>query len=251
MGRISWRARRSLITTHRVLGLTASLFVVVLSLTGLLLNHPERFQFLEESLRSNAILRWYGLTPKGSLTSFAAADHVGSSLDRGIYFDAQYLAACDDSLIGFVRFDAGFALASPRTLWLIALPSPEGRAKVVDRMDSASLPGSLSRVGTDESGSLLIETEGRVYRAGPELLNWYEAAPEGAKWSGPSPASETLRTAILEQFRGEGLLWSRLIADLHTGRIFGRHGEWVMDGAAVVLLMLVATGLTVARVKRY
>ena len=97
----------------------------------------------------------------------------------------------------------------------------------------------------------MVETEEGMFRAGDDFLNWSQASSTNVSWSEETVVSAELRLDILEQFRGDGLLWSRLITDLHTGRLFGRHGEWLMDGAAVVLLLLVVTGLTVARVKRY
>jgi hypothetical protein len=250
MGRSNWRARRSLIATHRALGLVASLFVIVLSLTGLLLNHPESFEFLDRPLQREALLRWYGLTPEGELTSYPADGHVGSSLDRGIYLDDRYVAASDTPLIGVARLDWGFALATPDVLWMVNLDETDGNAAVIDRMDSASLPGGLSKIGIDASGRLVVQTRERVFRGSEDLLSWHEADPESVAWSEPSEASEALRSAILRQFRGEGLLWSRLIADIHTGRFLGRYGVWLMDGASVVLLLLVATGLRVARTGR-
>jgi uncharacterized iron-regulated membrane protein len=50
---------------------------------------------------------------------------------------------------------------------------------------------------------------------------------------------------LLESFRGRGLTLERLILDLHSGRIFGAYGIYVMDAAAIVLLWLSGSGLWV------
>jgi hypothetical protein len=247
MGRISWRARRSLIATHRALGLTAAIFVVVLSLTGLLLNHPERFDFLASPLHSEAVLRWYGQTPEGELSSFLAGDNSASSLDRGIYVDDHYLTSSDTPLIGFVGLRDIFALATSETIWLVAGDPDGGRPRIVDRMDSASLPGRLLQIGSNSSGNLLAQTEEGIFRAAADFLSWEVSEASAVEWNERGDVSPEVRSAILRQFGGEGLLWSRLITDVHTGRIFGRFGAVLMDAAAVVLLVLVATGLTVAR----
>ena len=47
---------------------------------------------------------------------------------------------------------------------------------------------------------------------------------------------------MLASFRGEGLPLGRVIADLHSGRILGSFGSLFMDGAALALLLLTATG---------
>ena len=48
---------------------------------------------------------------------------------------------------------------------------------------------------------------------------------------------------ILGEYRGRGLPLIRVLSDLHSGRIFGRYGTWLMDASAVILLLLVATGI--------
>ncbi|MBL1432554.1 MAG: hypothetical protein COB94_003805 [Gammaproteobacteria bacterium] len=37
--------------------------------------------------------------------------------------------------------------------------------------------------------------------------------------------------------------WERMLLDLHSGRVFGRYGIYVMDFAAIGLLVLSCTGL--------
>ena len=37
--------------------------------------------------------------------------------------------------------------------------------------------------------------------------------------------------------------WQRLMQDLHSGRWFGGWGVWMMDIAAVILLLLAVSGL--------
>ena len=50
---------------------------------------------------------------------------------------------------------------------------------------------------------------------------------------------------LLESFRGRGLTLERVMLDLHSGRIFGDFGIYIMDAAAVALLWLSGSGLWV------
>ena len=51
------------------------------------------------------------------------------------------------------------------------------------------------------------------------------------------------RAAVLATHRGEGLTLFRVVSDLHSGRILGEYGFLLMDGAALVLLLLTGSGL--------
>jgi hypothetical protein len=48
---------------------------------------------------------------------------------------------------------------------------------------------------------------------------------------------------LKEQYRGRGLSVERVIADLHSGRVIGIVGPFVMDVVAVLLIVLSLSGL--------
>ena len=52
---------RSLYLWHRYIGLAAALFVIVLTVTGLLLNHTEELGLDSSSVQSDTLLDWYGI----------------------------------------------------------------------------------------------------------------------------------------------------------------------------------------------
>lgn len=59
----------------------------------------------------------------------------------------------------------------------------------------------------------------------------------------PLADQELLRFQQL--FRGRILPWERVILDLHSGRIFGPWGPWLMDAAAILLLFLAGSGVSI------
>lgn len=58
------------------------------------------------------------------------------------------------------------------------------------------------------------------------LLAWYDVDP-----------------TQIEQGYAPPLSWDRVLLDLHTGRFFGDWGVYLMDAAAIVLLLLTFTGI--------
>ena len=232
--------------------------VLVLALTGLAMNHEEDLEFLKGTVRWEPLLDWYGLAPEGELLYFAADPHNGASLERGIYLNGRYLVATETPLVGVIRFQRFLALATPERLLLVdpevVDPTPSitresgdessgGRARILDQMDSASLPGLLTRVGRNSDEALVVDTDRGSYKADADLLSWSATDSTAVDWSVASSAPKELRLAILREFRGEGLPRTRVIADLHSGRILGDYGPWLMDGSAVIFLLLVASGI--------
>jgi len=225
---------------HRYLGVIAALIVALLAVTGLLLNHAEHLAFLERPVRSELLLDWYGLSPEGEPASFRAGQSWAVGLERGLYVDAHYVAASEATLIGAAKFDDFLVLATRDSLLLVTASGP---ANLVDRLQLESLPGELRRVGLGADGRLRVEAADGIYRADRDLLNWQAVDPsEPVRWSAAAELPPEQHRAVLASFRGDGLPLSRVIADLHSGRILGSSGYLLMDGAALVLLLLTGTG---------
>jgi uncharacterized iron-regulated membrane protein len=51
-----------------------------------------------------------------------------------------------------------------------------------------------------------------------------------------------LERALQNHYRSEVLPLERLLLDLHSGRFFGSAGPWIMDAAAVLLVLLALSG---------
>ncbi len=84
---------------------------------------------------------------------------------------------------------------------------------------AAALVVVLALSGVALNHSDVLELDQRAVTT-PLLLEWYDINT-GGRW----------------------LSAERILLDVHSGRILGRYGPWLMDGAAILLLILAATGL--------
>jgi hypothetical protein len=60
---------------HRYIGLTSSLVLIMLAVTGIALNHTAELQLDQRTIKSTAILDWYGIKSPDKLRSFATRNH--------------------------------------------------------------------------------------------------------------------------------------------------------------------------------
>ncbi|MGD2138685.1 MAG: hypothetical protein PVF08_10545, partial [Gammaproteobacteria bacterium] len=74
------RLLRSLYIWHRYFGLVTALFVVILSITGLALNHTGELQLDARHVRSDTLLDWYGIHVPDTLVSYRAGASAISQL---------------------------------------------------------------------------------------------------------------------------------------------------------------------------
>ena len=86
--------------------------------------------------------------------------------------------------------------------------------------------------------------------ADEHILDWDVIINEGIKWTEEYSLSDDEREQLLVAYRGNGLKLERVILDLHSGRIFGQYGIYLMDAAAIALLWLSLSGLWVWNSRR-
>ena len=229
---------RHLLVWHRRLGLAAAAIVLLLAVTGLLLNHADRLRLGAIELRSDWLLAWYGFPAVEEVVSYRAGEHWFSWSGTRLYVDDRMVVDAESAPVGAARAaDGMFAVAFPDALVLVT-----ASGELVERIGVAALPGEIERVGTLGTGRLLVATRDARFEASPDLTEWgrTDAAPQ---WSAPAPLPAPLADALRRAERGPGLPAERVLLDLHSGRLFGVWGPWVMDGAAVAFVVLAITGI--------
>ena len=227
---------------HRVLGLWSSAIVVVISLTGIALNHTEALKLDDRRVTAAPILKRYGMQPEGEPVVFGAGDHVMALWDGECLFDDSLVdtAPQGSDLVAAGMVNSGeFAFVFPAEV--IVCDSDGG---LVDRLDAASLPEGVIASAGSEGGELVVKlSSGESLR----LKEWLEAVPvdgESAMWFSPlQEISTAQRDQLAGALRGDGLPMSRVVLDLHSGRLFGALGVVVYDLAAVCLIVLGITGV--------
>ncbi len=223
---------------HRRAGLAIAALVAVLAITGLLLNHGERLDLDRINIATAWVVDWYGLTPVQDPAHFHAGEHWVSWIDGTVYADGKRVGEAGGTARGAVELNSLVAMATSETLVVFTRDS-----ELVERLGSASLPGAVERVGTAASrDQIVIHTPQGRFASDSDLLTWRPFDQE-VVWSEPDTPDPVVLEEQLAAYRGQGLPLSRVLLDLHTGRLFGRLGATAMDLAAIFLLFLVATGV--------
>jgi len=231
------RLLRSLYMWHRWIGLVSALFVLLLASTGLLLNHTDELALDKRYVTVPALLEWYGIRSPGHYRVYRAGTQLVAELDGHLFFDRAELNGHSGRLLGALRYHDMVVAALPHQLLLLTT-----RGELIESLDN--LPGTANEaIGLDGQQQLVLRTAQGDYLADDELLGWNRAEAVHAGWSAPAELSDGERAALAATWRGKGLPLERVLLDLHSGRILGAAGVYLMDGAALVLMLLAASGV--------
>jgi len=222
---------------HRILGLATALFLVFLSVTGVILNHGPALDLDRRTTDSPLLLTWYGMGLKSDIVTYLASDHWVSWSDNHLFLDGRAVVEHTAPLLGVAVSEGIIAAATDANVYLL---TSEG--DLVERLTGPALPGKLAHIGTSAEGQVIVETSAGIFGAKSDFVGWDQITTD-AKWSTPVETPAPIRQKVLVDYRGEGLPWSRVLLDVHSGRFFGAWGPLVMDATAVILIILAITGL--------
>jgi hypothetical protein len=230
---------RSLYVWHRYMGLAASLFVILLTITGLALNHTEELGLDSRSVRSDVLLDWYGIDAPDIKKSYRAGAHRITEVGENIYLDTEKIAGLTTPLIGAVEFSNFIIVGVEDRLLLF---TAEG--ELVEQLgDAAGVPSGMQAIGLTADGNLAARSAEGYFFVNTDFIEWHKTDSLAATWAHSEAPSLQLEQSLKASWRGSGLSLERVMLDLHSGRILGSRGVYLVDAAAVLFLMLAVTGV--------
>ena len=233
---IAWR---SLYQWHRLLGLCAAGFVLLLASTGLVLNHSHELALDRSHVSAAALLDWYGIqAPTQGLALMLGGRQV-AQLGKRLYVDQRQLPGSYGRLLGAVASAPLLVLAVEGELVLL---SPAG--ELVERLGSAQgLPAGIQALGHTPDGQVAVRAGHGVYVADRDILRWQPRPQTLIQWSRPQTLDAIGDLELARRYRETELTHERVLLDIHSGRIAGRFGVWLMDVMALLFLLLATTGV--------
>lgn len=239
--KIKARARllRSLYIWHRYMGLAAALFVILLTLSGLALNHTEELDLDSRHVQSSTLLEWYGISAPDDMSSYTAGPNAITQAGDLIYWNTGLIPQAQAPLIGAVAM-ADLVVVGIEGKLLLFTPGGE----LIERLDGAAgVPAGMQAIGLTPGGRLAIQAAHGFYQTDENFLEWHETPTLDAVWSTATLPAPALRTALQQAWRSTGLPLERILLDIHSGRILGGWGVYLVDAAAVLFLLLAASGV--------
>ena len=230
---------RSLYIWHRYIGISTALFVIVLTATGLVLNHTGALKLDSAYVQSDLLLDWYGIEAPEILTSYTSGAVTVTAVNQHVFWGNEMLQHVSAPLAGLVVHDALAVIAAGGGLSLYT-----SGGELIEKLDHvAGVPADILAIGMTPQNRLAARTTAGVFLADENMLEWHRTDDPEVLWSEVSSLSPGLREQLGRAWRGAGLPLERVMLDLHSGRILGKAGVYLMDAAALLFLLLASSGI--------
>lgn len=214
--------------THKTVGILLALFIVFMSVSGVLLNHSTDLGLDQSYVPGNIASHYYTNNP--SAMGLIIDDTEVYSFAGKVYFGSNEVTSCHSGLSGAVSVEEEIILLCENELLLF---TPDGQ--LVERLGEAhGVPSSVAKIAAAD-GQLYLLGKDQVFSFDPANLDLHQATYPG-EWS-------SLESMPVDVLLADSVSWQQFILDLHSGRFFGSAGVWLGDLISLLLIGMVITGL--------
>lgn len=223
--------------THRVLGMSSLLFVLLISLSGLVLNHADGLG-LSRTATGPWVLSLYGIEAPPVDSAYVAGGNLFATSAETLYANGAELARGTGHLIGAVAVGDTIVIATGNEFFVM-----NSNAELIERF-SPIKPASMSHIGV-AGENIMVAIEGDLAEFDMHQMNLLQTSvqPQDIHWSQPitpgAEHSQQIGTAAL----GQAINWERVLLDFHSGRILPGLGRWLADLTAIALLYMCCSGI--------
>ena len=220
--------RRKILALHRWLGLLSAIFLIVVSITGLALNHTERLGLDKIRIQNAFLLKCYGMQSVSDIQAYRI--HKTDTLihlDGQLYYNLTNLGMSSIPLALF-QAEQLTAIVAAKSITLV---TPSG--ELIEQIKTNRLPyANLLTAGKNESGQVVLAADNGLWLPDTHWLKFNPYTATEAYSVEPLAKvqlSASKREDILALHQGKGPSLYRILLDLHSGRLFGWGGRTLMD----------------------
>lgn len=232
---------------HRWLGLLVAAPVIILSLTGMLLNHVESLGLHQRTLPS-FLASIYGVPAAEPVVSVELDQQQWwSFVGEQLFLQGQPVSQCPRPFAGVVRVVDVYVAGCGGALLLL-----DEHGALIERLGSEfglppferliSIGGKRARDGNASVLVLFSPASSWIYDIDQLSATFFDGAVQPVAWQ--VPPAEIVATLPTQVVPSE-LNWQRLIQDIHSGRVVSLAGKLLMDAAALLLMVLAITGVII------
>jgi hypothetical protein len=238
---------RSLLNLHRRMGVVSALFVIVLSLSGLVLHYSPNLNLDTQFVGSQTLLHWYEIEAPEVSVNFSVANNNATLLADALYFNGSRVAGSYSQLLGIVTTEFGFAVATSNQLLLLT-----DAGEIVEILTSlVGVPSGIQQIGLDANGVIYLQRGEDVLQVDLDNLSFSPSSePTTLVWSESSIMDDETAKNVQLNYTASLVSWERILLDIHSGRFFGALGVVLVDIMAILFLLMAITGLWIWSRKR-
>jgi hypothetical protein len=229
---------KALARWHRIIGMFSAALVLLLAVTGMLINHTDALGLDKHYVSSGALLTWYGVSAPAISVSYPVGDAWITQMEDRLYYNEKEIGGRYARLLGAVVLNDSVVVGLEEAVLVL-----DRQGDIVEEIRAPQgLPEGIQALG-ESDGKVAVRGARGPYVADKALVRWQHVPNRKVRWAIGVATPGRLQQSIGQQYRNKILSVERVVRDVHNGRILGSWGHLLMDAAAVAFSVLALSGL--------
>ena len=226
---------------HKYLGFTFSLFILHLTVTGILLTYPKTFNIEETYISNFFILKKYNMNTHREVYGLSNIKDEVIIIKNNIYLNGKFVDKFSNQIINILyqKKKNKIVVLSESTIGIYLLENIDGELEINDIISFENTK-RVQYLGLNLSDDIVfLKNDNEYYKLDNSyLLKLTNEKNKKIHLSEVSMINKKLATYYLNIHQGKGVSLTRILTELHNGKFFGSIFTLVLFFSSLSLIFL-------------
>ena len=226
---------------HKYLGFAFSIFILHLTVTGILLTYPKTFNIEEKYISNFFILKKYNMDTHKEVYGLRNIEDEVVIIRNNIYINSQFVDKFSDEIINvlYQKNEKKIFILSKSIIGIYFFENIDGALEIKDII-SIENTKKIKGLGQNLSDDIIfLKNDSEYYNFdNKNLIKQANIKDKNIKWSNISKIDKKLAKHYLNIHQGNGVSFTRILTELHNGKFFGSIFTLILFFASLSLIFL-------------
>ena len=226
---------------HKYLGFAFSIFILHLTVTGILLTYPETFNVEETYISNFFILKKYNMDTHKEVYGLSNIEDEVVIIKNNIYLNNKFIDKFNNEIINLLyqKKEERIIVLSKSVIGIYFLESIDGEFEI-NNIISLENTKKIKQLGLNLSNDIVFLNNDKEYYNldNNNLLKLVNEKDKNIKWSNISTIDKKLAKSYLNIHQGKGVSLTRILTELHNGKFFGSIFTLILFFSSLSLIFL-------------
>ena len=226
---------------HKYLGFALSLFILHLTVTGILLIYPKTFNIEETYISNFFILKKYNMNTHREVYGLSNIKDEVVIIKNNIYVNGKFVDKFSNEIINILyqKKKNKVIVLSESTIGIYLFDNIDGELEINDIISFENTK-KIQYLGQNLSDDIVfLKNDNEYYKLdNNNLLKLTNETDKNIHWSEISIMNKKLATYYLNIHQGKGVSLTRILTELHNGKFFGSIFTLILFFSSLSLIFL-------------
>jgi len=226
---------------HKYLGFAFSLFILHLTITGILLIYPKTFNIEDTYISNYFILKKYNMDTHKEVKGLVNIEDEVVIIKNNIYLNSKFVDKFSDEIINILyqKKENKIIVLSKSNIGLYFFENIDNELEIIDII-SIENTKKINHLGLSLSGNkVFLKNDNDYYNLdNNHQLKLVDKIEKNIKWSNTNKINKKLAKYYLNIHQGKGVSLTRILTELHNGKFFGSIFTLVLFFSSLSLIFL-------------